>query len=169
MVTIVREALINRDAWEEKDDDDELMKWLVSRALFRTGITGPLDPYINAIVGVRYERDLANIALGPQIGYQLAQLQVILNTIMGRNSENTDTQERKFIEAMWRISLQPLLLGTLAVMPGSTLTTLLAPPAMLAVGSDAAPRAIGNAKYGPERKRGGTPAPAPAPPAPPPG
>lgn len=109
IVTTAREALFNAEQWEEKDED-ERREWLWKLALSRTGIAGPSDIIFNALTGLRYERDLANLAIGPGLSYYFSQVQNVLLGIPGlndRNSPRTNTTERTAAKSLYRLTIAP--------------------------------------------------------------
>lgn len=69
-------------------------------AATRSGLFGVMDPLFNAVYGIKYERDLANIALGPIFSVPFAAAQKFVNLEM-RNSENTETAEFRATEALY--------------------------------------------------------------------
>lgn len=107
LFTVIREYLTNGDKWEEKDEKDELMDWLLDRAFFRTGITGRLDPLAQAYTGVKWDRDLTALTAGPYIGSTLQELQTIMEAFAGRNSPDTNTTEFNAARALYRLAIQP--------------------------------------------------------------
>jgi len=108
LTTILREALLNEDKWDELEEEGELEEWLFKRAFFRTGITGRLDPLIQMGVGIKYERDLTAITAGPYLSYQMQNMQRIYAAFAGRNSDNTNTAEYNAMRAAYSLLVQPL-------------------------------------------------------------
>lgn len=81
-------------------------------AVSRSGVLGQYDPLLNLIRGVRYNRDLANAALGPSLGglANLAQ-QTIAYFDANKNSENTNTAERALAKSAWDMLAEPSLVA----------------------------------------------------------
>ena len=124
LVTILREALFNKETWDKKEDEDELAEWLMQRAFARTGLTGAWDIPYNLYTGVKYQRDLAGAYAGPHMGWWLGNLEKIIS-LKTRNSPNTNTAERQALEAsidMLGAVLQTMIVS--AVPSGGSLTTI---------------------------------------------
>jgi len=111
--TILREFLLNQEVWQKKEDDDELLEWLLARALSRTGLAGVLEPPARALVGLAYEKDIANFLVGPYGSAWLKNAEAILNVASWRNSPNTNTAERAAAEAAYALIVQPVLLAAI--------------------------------------------------------
>lgn len=118
VVTALREAIFNGDKWDEREKKGELADWLMSLAFSRTGALGPFDPVLQAITGLRYERDLSNIMVGPAPGYFLQATQNILSAAVGRNSANTNTAEWNAAKAAWQMLGVPMAAAALTAIPG---------------------------------------------------
>jgi hypothetical protein len=124
LVTVLREALFNRETWEKKEDEDELAEWLMQRAFARTGLLGAWDIPYNLYTGVKYQRDLAGAYAGPHMSWWLGNLEKII-ALKTRNSPNTNTAERQATEAaldMIGAVAQTMLVA--AVPSGGSLTTI---------------------------------------------
>ena len=122
LATVVREALFNRDKWEELDDDDELLEWLMVRAFGRTGLTGMFDPLVNLVTGIRYDRDLTTATAGPYLGSILQNLQTMMELGGGRNSPNTNTAEWHAARALYQLAATPLLMASATVLPAGPIS-----------------------------------------------
>lgn len=122
LVTMAREALLNPEKWEEEEkrEKDFPIKWLASLAFSRSGFTGLLDPIYNAILGVKYQRDLANILTGPSFSYFLQALQRVIQVFL-TNSPNTNNAERSAARGVYELSLQPLMAFGVGYLPGGPL------------------------------------------------
>lgn len=98
------------------DLDDELEKWeedplfAAFTIMSRSGWTGLADPIINAAMGVKYQRDLSALAVGPYLGYPLLAIQTIFNYFF-RNSPNTNTAEVNATTAAYDLVISPLVAG----------------------------------------------------------
>ena len=98
--TAVREAIFNGDTWQQHKDDGDLGGWLSDLAVQRTGVNGPLDPLIQAITGLKYERDLSSLVAGAQVGYFLQAAGDLFKPLSGAGSPNTNTSE--YNACRWR-------------------------------------------------------------------
>jgi len=118
VATMAREALFSTEQWEEKFEEDELYQWLVSRAFSRTGVGGPFDVLLNAVTGLKYERDLTSLMTGAGPSYMLGQFQNILRGmgVTGRNSPNTNTAEREMWKSVYRLTVSPAAVATLSAL-----------------------------------------------------
>jgi hypothetical protein len=108
LVTIAREALLNPDKWEEeeKKEGGPPVKWLMQLAFSRAGFTGLTDPIYNALLGVKYQRDLANILAGPGNGYFLQAIERVAKFFL-TNSKNTNAAERNAVRGLYEAILMP--------------------------------------------------------------
>jgi hypothetical protein len=106
LVTTAREALLSPDKWEEQEEKGNLVPWLTGLAFSRAGFTGLVDPLYNAIFGLKYQQDLANILAGSSGGYFLKAAQRSLNYLIN-NSQNTNSAERNTVRGLYEMFLQP--------------------------------------------------------------
>lgn len=122
LATVIREALFNQDKWEELDDDDKLLEWLLVRAFGRTGLTGMFDPLVNLATGIRYDRDLTTATAGPYLGSILQNVQTMMELGGGRNSPNTNTAEWNAARALYQLAITPLLMASATVLPAGPIS-----------------------------------------------
>jgi hypothetical protein len=96
------------------------------RALTRSNMMGPYDMLYNMFTQARYERDVAASALGPYMGgvLELAKSAIALGA--DRNSDNTNTAERKATRNFWNIGPKPLINMALSSLPGGKLAPVAA-------------------------------------------
>ena len=96
------------------------------RALTRSNTLGPYDMLYNMFTQARYEKDVAATALGPYMGgvLELAKSAIALNE--GRNSDNTNTAERKAARDFWNVGPKPLINMALSSLPGGKLAPVAA-------------------------------------------
>jgi hypothetical protein len=120
LVTTAREALLNPDKWEEEEKKDNLVPWLTSLAFSRAGFTGLADPIYNAILGVKYQRDLANILAGSSGSYFLQAAQRIVSYFT-TNSPNTNSAERSAVRGLYELLAQPAAAAAVGYVPGGPL------------------------------------------------
>lgn len=124
---VVRAAIFDADQWEEKEKDDEVYEWLLGLAVSRSGITGPADVLLQSVTGLRYERDLTSLGVGPQIGYMASNMQNMLNGlprmeigpygIGQRNSPNTENAEHTAAKGFYRLAVAPTIAAALSMAP----------------------------------------------------
>ena len=80
-------------------------------SFFRNGLTGRFGPLWNALRSVRYEADLTNILVGPNLSYYFKALQRMAGLIARPNSPNTVSAEYQATRGAY-----DLLLPTVASM-----------------------------------------------------
>lgn len=119
IVTVAREALLNPEKWdeEEKKEGGVPIKWLAQLAFSRAGFTGLADPLYNALMGVKYQRDLSNILTGSTASYFLQAMERILKYFVV-NSENTNSAERNAARGLYELGIQPTLAYAAGYLPG---------------------------------------------------
>jgi hypothetical protein len=120
LVTVAREALLNPEKWEEEEKKGNLEAWLMQLAFSRTGFTGLADPLYNAMVGVKYQRDLVGLLSGPSFNYFGQALQRIA-TYFVLNSENTNSAERGAARGLYELGIQPAMAFGVGYLPGGPL------------------------------------------------
>jgi soluble lytic murein transglycosylase-like protein len=97
----------NKERFEKEDAIDTTM-----RVLDRSGMTGVLSPLVNAVQGVRYNRDLPTSLAGPIIGDIADKTQKIAIDPYVKNSPNTNTTERARALAIYDAMIEPALDAT---------------------------------------------------------
>jgi hypothetical protein len=112
LTTAAREFLFNHEQWDEHEDDDDLFAWLAGLAGSRSGILGPADVLMNSLTGLKYERDLSNMVVGPGLQSILGDGANIVRLFSAENSPNTNTAEREAAKAVYRLTIAPAL-GTI--------------------------------------------------------
>jgi len=85
--------------------------------LSRSGLLGAFDPAFNLVTGVRYGRDLATSLAGPSAGLLLGAAQTGLDSVVGRNSPNTNASERRVARAVWDAGIEPAANWGLTFLP----------------------------------------------------
>jgi hypothetical protein len=117
LVTALRELALNPDRWEEEKEKDNLTQWLAQLAFSRAGFTGLADPLYNAYLGVKYQRDLANIFLGAGNSYFTQAGERILK-YWAVNSENTNSAERSAARGWYELLALPAMAMVTGSVPG---------------------------------------------------
>lgn len=97
----------NMERYEKEDGIDTTL-----RVLDRSGMTGVLSPLVNAVQGVRYNRDLPTSLAGPIIGDIADKTQKIAIDPIVKNSANTNTTERAQALAVYDALIEPALDAT---------------------------------------------------------
>lgn len=116
----MREYLLNRTRWKELEKDGELVTTMLKLGANRTFALGILDPFISGYAGLRYQRDLSNMMIGPAPGYIFQNIQTMLQAPQ-RNSDKTNTTEYNAARAAYNISIAPAASMGLSLIPGGPL------------------------------------------------
>jgi hypothetical protein len=88
----------------------------VEKAVSYAGLTGRLDPFLQTFAGIRYQRSVIESVVGPTIG-QIASGADALLELGQRNSDNTNTAERKGMKTVHQMVLTPFLQAALTQLP----------------------------------------------------
>lgn len=155
-VSNAREGIFNSSA--DKERKKEPIRGLLLHA-DRANMFGAASPILNAVLSVRYERDLANLLLGPGAGYALQNAQKIVGLMpepFGKNSPNTNTAEWNATQAGYRL-FSPVAAAALTLLPGGPALNALTGTAMMAGTSPEASTRFANSVVGEKNKRGGGP------------
>jgi|GEM_PF-5489353 len=124
IVGVFRAMILDNAQWQKHgpEEDDDRKKWLFWLAVSRSGIWGATDPVIQAMTGLRYERDLSNLGVGPAIGSALSHTaNMYYGSPFGpRNSPNNDNAEHTAVKSAYRMFGAPLLAAGLAFVPAGT-------------------------------------------------
>jgi hypothetical protein len=141
-----RDAVLGDPNRRKETDGDKGMK-----AVSRAGLLGVFDPLFNVVTGTRYNRDIATSLVGPAFGNlaNAVQAGIELNT---RNSDNTNTAERKVAKALYDIGIEPALNLLLTAAPAGS---VLAPLLTQAAGSGQAREAFVSSVAGKQRNAKG--------------
>ena len=91
-VSALREYLLNRERWEQEDEDDTLLRYLAQLGFSRSGMLGRFDPVANAFFSLKYQADLTNLLAGASLSYYSKAVGRIAG-LGYRNSENTVSSE----------------------------------------------------------------------------
>jgi hypothetical protein len=94
--------------------------------LSRTGILGGLDPYVNAALSLKYNRDLSQMMAGPYaVGYlqDLQKMVALAPPPYGSNSPNSNTAEWNADRALYTSIISPSVALGLSIAPGGPILT----------------------------------------------
>ncbi len=115
-ISDLRDILLNPQAHERRK---EIEKWLLRFS--RAGLTGTLDPIIQAFTAIRYNRDLSSVATGPYVSSYLDDVAKISQGLMpepfSRNSPNTNTAEFNAIRAAYYSFMSPISAAAMSMVP----------------------------------------------------
>lgn len=121
VVTMMREALLNPDKWDDEEKKGNLYPYLVGLAFSRSGFTGMVDPFYNAVLSLKYQRDLSNLMIGPVGSFFAVNLQRILSGFMLPNSDKNNKVETTQLKAAYELTIQPALGYAAGALPGGPL------------------------------------------------
>jgi hypothetical protein len=165
--TAVREAIFNQATWQKQSDQGNLGGWLSDLAVQRTGVNGPLDPVVQALSGLKYERDLSALMSGAQVGYFLQSAGDMLKPFAGVSSVDTNTSRYNAIKGAWNMFGVPAAGVALTSLPGGPLVGAGAGAAMQYVTGRGFADRLATAAVGPKGSDAqGNPPPPPSPPDP---
>lgn len=119
--TVVREAMFNSTKWQEMDLKGQLMDWLSDLAIQRTGVNGPIDPIIQAITGLKYEKSATGIFTGAQAGFFIQAAEKLLQPLI-RSSPYTNTADHNALEGAYNMFAVPMEAVGLTALPGGPFT-----------------------------------------------
>jgi hypothetical protein len=105
----LRDAALTDTSRPNNNNKDEWSKFMT--ALSRGGLTGAMDPILNGIYSLRYQRDPATTLAGPAFGLPLALFKSAADLAGNQNSPNTNTQERKFARDIYNFVIEPALIA----------------------------------------------------------
>jgi hypothetical protein len=156
LVQAARLAMFDHEKWEEMDEEDKLMEFLVRRARDYTGITGPVLSFLsNAAEGLKYQRDLATSLSGAHLSSYFDFIQKT-NTLLGENnSPNTNTAEYNFVKSAFRTIVGPAIAIGLAVLPGGALLGTAEGAGIMAITSNSAADTAAKVIVGEKTENGG--------------
>lgn len=94
------------------DFEKETPMEMFLRVIDRSGVTGALSPFVNAIKAVKYDRSILESLSGPVVGSIANAVQkVAIEPFTDRNSKNTNTAERNAATAFYDTVLEPMADG----------------------------------------------------------
>lgn len=145
IIGAVRDALFGVDNPNLSDDEKAFQqKW---QTLSRSSAFGTLDPIMQALMGLAYNRSLTQLLAPSQVGSFLTPAEMLMKSFIN-NSDKNNTAERNRVKAVMQLSA-PAIASTLVAVP--TAGPLLAGSVMWltsAAGRDWAATAL----YGPPTK-----------------
>ncbi len=150
-VSRMREQIYNPGTDAERDP---MSKHILD--ISRSGITGALDPLINAFASVKYDKDFANIPVGAALSFFLTNTAKITGIVPsewgGKNNENTNNAEWAATRAAYQMIAAPLGNAALSMIGGGPYLRALAGAAIAGpkgIGAPQTSRAVADAVNGP--------------------
>lgn len=120
LFSTLREAIFNPERWEEWEKKGTLAENLLQLGFTRSFSFGLVDPVIQGFTGLKYQRDLSNIAIGAVPGFVLQSIQNVLQPLV-RNSEKTNNAEFKSVQGAYQLLASPAIVYALSMVPGGRL------------------------------------------------
>ena len=124
VVAVARAALLDSDRWEDEEKKGNLGAWLRELAFWRMGFAGPLDPLVQAVRGIKYQRDMTSLTAGPQLGALMQNIQDIsgwavqaIGNLISGEVATTNTQQRKAAKAFYNLMIGPVFSFAAAATP----------------------------------------------------
>lgn len=124
-ISTLREYFLNPERWEELEKEGKLEETMLKLGLTRSFSMGMVDPLIQAYTGLRYQRDLSSMFVGPSGSVLLTDLAKIIN-LFARNSKKTNTGEYNAVEAGYNMAIGPAIATGLTMMPAGPILTPIA-------------------------------------------
>ena len=149
IMSALRELLLNPLKWEEKEKEGTLYETLVALGFVRSFSFGMADPILQGYTGLKYQRDLSNIMIGPAPAFFLQNTQAMLMPSV-RNSDETNTAEFNAARAFYNIGIGPATSIALTYVPGGPVIQGATGVGMAAATSPAAGTGFAEALVGPK-------------------
>jgi hypothetical protein len=147
--TMVREAIFNPGKWQEMDEQGQLMDWLTGLAIQRTGLNGPLDPVIQAVTALRYEKSMTSLTAGAQVGFFLQAAQDMLAPFT-QGSPYSNAADFNAARGVYNMFAVPAETIGLTALPGGPLTGKLFGAAMMLATGRGASESFAKTLVGPK-------------------
>lgn len=109
------------EIYNEEVNDRKTTAAFVEGAFSQAGMFGVADPYLQALTGVRYQKSISSMFMGPALGGVVSTADAMLATALN-NSDNTNTAERNLAKSGYDWLIEPALQASLTFAPGGPLT-----------------------------------------------
>ena len=149
IVSTLREYLLNRERWNDLERQGKLEDTMAQLAFTRSFSFGVADPFIQSYTGLKYQRDLSNVMVGPAAGVILQDMQNIIQPTI-RNSDKTNTSEYNATRSGYNLLVGPAVSMGLSTLPVGPLGSPIAGFGQAYVTSPAAGSAFATAVQGPK-------------------
>lgn len=114
----LRVAIMDREKWKELSKKDELMPYILNRALDNTGIYGPVFSLLNNLVtGVKYSKDIATSFSGAHLSAYFDFMGKMISLAFN-NSANTNTAEYAAAKSTFKTIIGTYIAWVLSKAPG---------------------------------------------------
>lgn len=108
IVSTIRELIFHADKYEDMDDEEAAERLLLI-GINRSYGYGGIDPMIQYALGLKYQRGMAETAVGAVPGYFFDNADNLFKMFTESNSENTSTAEYRFGEAIYNLAMAPAM------------------------------------------------------------
>lgn len=115
--SLAREAIFNADRQDEWEKDGKFWQNNMALAASRTFSFGAADPMVNAVTGLKYNRDLAYLPLGAYAGNDAQHLSKMAK-LFTTNSRKTNTAEHNALQGLYGFAIAPTLAAGFSSLPG---------------------------------------------------
>jgi hypothetical protein len=116
LVATVRAFLFDRDRLEDEAENDRLYEYIFEQGIYRAGLTGAVDPYIQTLRSIKYNRDINTILTGAGPSFILDAAQRAFMPFM-RNAESTVAAEYQAVAGLYNLFVVPAVV-LMASAPG---------------------------------------------------
>lgn len=113
------------ELYNEEINDRKTTGAFVEGAVSQAGLFGVADPYIQSLTGVRYQKSVSQMFLGPSLGGVTDSVDALLAAQLN-NSDNTNTAERNLAKSTYDWLLEPAMQAALTAAPAGPITGKLA-------------------------------------------
>lgn len=148
LASVAREYLFNKERQDEWEADGNWIRNNAALAASRTFSFGAMDPVINSVTGLRYNRDLAYLPLGAYAGNDAQNATKVASLFAGRNSRKTSTAENTATQGVYNLFISPSLAAGASSAPGGPFLTAGAGAFTATVTSPQASKAFAGAFFG---------------------
>ena len=115
-ISTLREAVLNEERWEKKEDEGELISYLLNLGFSRAGYFGAFDPVVNGIYGLKYQRDLSNSVIGAASYYTTAGAKMV--NALANDNPNSLYDEYQGWQGFYEFVAVPAMSFGFAALPG---------------------------------------------------
>jgi hypothetical protein len=147
-ISTIREKLLNPKRWAELERKGTLHTQMAQLGFTRTFSFGAADTFIQTWSGLKYQRDLSNVFVGPGPGFFLQNAQKMAQPI-SKNSRKTNTAEYNALQGAYSTA-SPFIAFGLARIPGGPIVDVTTGVGMAYVTSASARDEFAGAIVGPK-------------------
>jgi hypothetical protein len=101
--SVIRQNLFAQDEVEKHRKAGDLYDYYMGLAVSRSGLTGAVDPVLQAFQSLRYNGSLASMLQGASITWFARNVQAALQPVAGEGSKDTNTAKYNQARAVWNL------------------------------------------------------------------